>query len=159
MAVGAIGAAQAGALTTMLRHIPGTMLGEGKLGQVGAALASTAKERACHNGGAVRLRRRQYKQTGPEWVGGSGSNGAGGDGLPPSRRAQPKPKARLEYSPSPLPRPFLGIRLLSAKSGAGPVDYEFALLILKMIAKLSPITKRAMGDISKPATQASCYCG
>jgi hypothetical protein len=34
-------------------------LGEVKLGQEGAALASTAKERACHNGGAVRLRRRQ----------------------------------------------------------------------------------------------------
>ena len=37
---------------TMLRHIPVTMLGEVKLGQEGAALASTAKEMACHNGGA-----------------------------------------------------------------------------------------------------------
>jgi len=50
-AVEAIGEAQAGALMTMLRHIPGKTLGEVKLGQEGAALASTAKKGACHNGG------------------------------------------------------------------------------------------------------------
>ena len=68
---------------------------------------------ACVNGqkrglpqrGAVRLKRRQYKQTGLEWVGSSGSNGAGGDSPLPPRRAQPKPKVRVGYTP---PHPILG---------------------------------------------------
>ena len=109
-AVGAIGAAQGtsgGAYDDVATH-PRHDAWRRETGSGRGSACVNGQRKGLPQRGAVRLRRRQYKQTGLEWVGGSGSNSVGGDGPLPPRTAHPKPKARVGYTP---PHPILGARI------------------------------------------------